>query len=89
MYIRASSAHGLDNSHITGILIQQKFINSASVTVQPKCLTSRFGMSKTLGILSQYYIIIGYFINFQVHLSPGQIQIKFAPCILGIRLQVK
>ena len=30
MYIRASSAHGLDNSDITGILIQWKYINSAS-----------------------------------------------------------
>ena len=37
-------------SDITGILIQRKFINSASVTVQPKCLTSRIGVSQILGI---------------------------------------
>ena len=33
-----------------GILIQRKFINSASVTVLSKCSTSRFGVSQTLGI---------------------------------------
>ena len=65
MYIRASSA------------IQQKFINSASVTVQPKRSTSRFGVSKTLRFWSQFYVIIAYIINFQVQSTPGQIQIKF------------
>ena len=63
--------------------------NSASVKVQSKRSTSRLGVSKTLRFFwSQTYVIIGYFINFQVHLSPGQIQIKFALCILGICLQV-
>ena len=33
-----------------GILIQRKFINSASVTVLSKHLTSRIGVSQTLGI---------------------------------------
>ena len=48
---KGRSAHGLDNSHIMRILIQRKFINSASGTVQSKCSTSRLGVSKTLGIL--------------------------------------
>ena len=39
------------NSDITGIHIRQKFINPASVKVLSKRSTSRFGESKTLGIL--------------------------------------
>ena len=55
MYIRASSAYGLKKFTIqisqgftTGILIQWKFIISASGTVLSKCSTSRLGVSKTL-----------------------------------------
>ena len=88
MHIRASSAHGLDNSDITGILIWQKFINSASVTVQSKCSTSRFGVSRTLKFLSQSYINIAYIINFQVQLTPGKLHFKFELCILGLCLSV-
>ena len=55
------------------------------------CLNARppdLECQKLSDFWSQSYIIIGYFINFQVHSSPGQIQIKFSLCILGIHLRV-
>ena len=54
MYIRASSAHGLNNSqfrrnsHIMGILIQQNSSTLLPALYSLKCSTSRFGESKTL-----------------------------------------
>ena len=37
---------------------------------------------------SQSYIIIAYIVNFQVQLTPGQLQIKFALNVFGIRLRI-
>ena len=89
MYIRASSAHGWNNSHITGIHHQYssdstQLQSKNSLNTQPPDLEYQ----RLTEFWSQSYVIIAYLINFQVHSSPGQIQIKFALCILGICLQV-
>ena len=96
MYIRASSAHGLDNSlfrhywnsHITGILIQQNsstlLLALYSLNTQPpglECL-------KLTNFWSQTYIIIAVNINFQVNLTPGKVHFKFELRILGYHLSV-
>ena len=78
----------IHNSDITGILIQWKFVNSASGTVLSKRSTSRFGGSKILIFWSQSYIIIAYIINFQVQSTPGQVHIRFNIYIFGICLRI-
>ena len=96
MYIRASSAHGLDNSqsrhywnsHITGILIQQ---NSSTLLPALYILNARppgLECLKLTNFWSQTYIIIAVNINFQVNSTPGKVHFKFKLRILGYRLSV-
>ena len=73
--------------HITGILIQWKFINSASLY----CLNTRppeLECHKLLEFWYQSYVIIAYIINFQVQSTPGQLQIKFALYVFGLCLWI-
>ena len=71
-----------------GILIQQKFIISASGTVLSKMLDLQTWSVKNSQIWSQSYIIIAYIINFQVLSTLGQVQIQFTLYLFGIRLRI-
>ena len=89
MYIRASSAHGLDNSHITGIHHQYssdstQLQSKYSLSAQPPDLECQ----KLSDFWSQSYINIAYIINFQVQLTPGKLHFKFELHILGLHLSV-
>ena len=96
MYIRASSAHGLDNSqfrhywnsHITGILIQQN-LSTQLQALYSLTLDLQIWRVKNSWIWSQSsYVIIAYIINFQVLSTPGQVRIKFHLYIFGIHLRI-
>ena len=93
MYIRASSAHGLDNSPIMEFHIAWNFVTSILQILSP--LEVKYSLNarppdlechKLSKFWSQSYVIIAYIINFQVQSTPGQIQIKFTLYIFGIHL---
>ena len=84
----------IHNSDITGIQILWEFSFNGNSSTQLQALYSLNTQPPDLEcqensqIWSQTYIIIAYIINFQVLLTPGQVQIKFNLYIVGVCLQI-